>query len=393
MGPVIMRKKRPIHPFPFPVYYFTVALLVLAGIADSLYLAVSHYRVYTDIDYSSFCALSQAINCDTVSQSSYAVQFGLPVSVLGILAYLCFGILLVFAWLNSARPQRMWSLLFILSLFFSLYGVYLALVSTYQIHSYCLMCVVDYLINFALLYMTWLTGKRFRKTGLIQGVRDDIRYLKERWTVTLPLAVCFLGLVAVLVFFYPHYWTIKPLQYSDSVNAGMTEEGHPWIGGENPQLTIVEFSDYQCFQCNKIHYYLRQLVNQYPDKLRLVHRHFPMDHRVNPLVNEPYHVRAGPYALWSIFAAQKGAFWKANDYLFTVARTREGASVKKLASVTGLNENDLKAALKNRAIRRLLAEDIRDGIRLGLTGTPAFVIDDQTYQATLPIEALLERLQ
>ena len=388
-----MQKKSPVQPLPFPIYFFTIAVLVMAGIADSLYLAVSHYRVYTDIGYSSFCALSQAINCDTVSQSSYAIQFGLPVSVLGILGYLFFVIFLSCAWLQTARPQRMWSLLTVLSLFYVFYSVYLALVSTYHIHSYCLMCVLDYAINFVLLYMTWLTGKRFRKTDLFQGIRDDLLYLKARSKTMLPVAGGFMALVVALVAFYPHYWKIKPLEHSDAIKSGLTKEGHPWIGAEQPQLTIEEFTDYQCFQCNKIHYYLRQIVLQYPDKLRLVHRHFPMDHRFNPLVNEPYHMRAGPYALMAILAAEKGVFWKANDYLFSVARTPEGTSLAKLADATGLEEKELRAALNDKTIRKHLAQDIRDGIRLGLTGTPGFVIDNKTYEATLPIEELLQRLR
>ena len=388
-----MQKNKHVQPFPFPVYYFSVAMLVLAGIADSIYLALSHYRVYTDIGYSSFCALSQAINCDTVSQSSYAVQFGLPVSVLGILAYLFFVIFLSFAWLKSARPQRMWSLLTILSLFYVLYSVFLAMVSTYNIHSYCIMCVLDYAINLALLYMTWLTGKRFRYEGFFKGVKDDFLYIKARFQVVLPIAVGFLTLVVALMVFYPHYWKIKPLAHSDAVKSGLTKEGYPWIGAEQPQLTIMEFTDYQCFQCNKIHYYLRQLVFQYPDKLRLVHRHFPMDHRFNPLVKRPYHMRAGPYALWAILATEKGVFWKTNDYLFSVARTKKGTSIEKLSDVTGLRKEELKAALNDKIIRKHLAKDIRDGIQLGLTGTPGFVIDNQTYEAILPIKELLQRLQ
>jgi len=60
-------------PLPFSVYFWTVAILAMAGLANSIYLAVSHYRVYTDIFYSSFCAISKAINCDTVSQSIYSM--------------------------------------------------------------------------------------------------------------------------------------------------------------------------------------------------------------------------------------------------------------------------------------------------------------------------------
>ncbi len=388
-----MRSPKKVKPLPFPVYFWTVALLAVAGAVDSAYLAVSHYRVYTDIGYSSFCALSQAINCDTVSQSSYAVQFGLPVSVLGVLGYLFFFIVLLHARLEGFRPQRMWSLLFLLALMFALYSVYLALVSTYRIHSYCIMCVVDYGINLALLFFTWLVGRRLRAAGILRGLTDDLRLLRQRWRTSLPVFASFLLIVAALMVFYPRYWTIKPLEASEAVKEGLTADGHPWIGAAEPQLTITEFSDYQCFQCNKIHYYLRQLVTRYPQKLRLVHRHFRMDHRFNPLVKEPYHLRAGPFALAAIHAAEKGVFWKTNDYLFQIARNEAPVEAETIAAVTGLDRDELEAALNRKSIRNHLAKDIREGVQLGFTGTPGFVVNGETYQATLPVDKLVEQLE
>ncbi|MBU1182067.1 MAG: hypothetical protein KKF00_07895 [Proteobacteria bacterium] len=45
----IISKKCDIKPLPFPVYSGTIAFLLLAGLADSIYLSVHHYLVYTDI--------------------------------------------------------------------------------------------------------------------------------------------------------------------------------------------------------------------------------------------------------------------------------------------------------------------------------------------------------
>ena len=42
-----------VQPLPFGVYFWTVALLALAGVADAIYLSISHYRVYIDAAYES----------------------------------------------------------------------------------------------------------------------------------------------------------------------------------------------------------------------------------------------------------------------------------------------------------------------------------------------------
>jgi len=80
-----MKKAKKIIPLPFPFYFWTIAALAVAGVLDSIYLSISHYRIYTDIAYESFCAISRSINCDTVSQSSYSIFLGIPVPVWGSL--------------------------------------------------------------------------------------------------------------------------------------------------------------------------------------------------------------------------------------------------------------------------------------------------------------------
>ena len=85
-----MSKPKAIIPYPFPVYFWTLMGLAAAGLMDAVYLSISHYRVYTDMTYRSFCAVTKSINCDTVSQSPYAILLGMPLPVWGIFR-LCLG--------------------------------------------------------------------------------------------------------------------------------------------------------------------------------------------------------------------------------------------------------------------------------------------------------------
>jgi uncharacterized membrane protein len=65
-----------------------------------------------DMGYQSFCAISQALNCDTVSQSPYSILFNVPVPVWGVFGYAFFLILLMFAWPQSALHKRVWTFSF-----------------------------------------------------------------------------------------------------------------------------------------------------------------------------------------------------------------------------------------------------------------------------------------
>ena len=173
-------KDKPVKRLPFPIYYWTVILLALAGLVNSIYLAVSHYRVYTDIGYRSFCAISKAINCDTVSQSPYSIIFNIPVPVWGVIGYTLFILFLIFSSGKSLKCGRAWSLLMLIAVIFCCFSVGLALILTTFINSYCMMCILSYGINFALLYLTALTRKRFDTGGFINGLRQDIDVLMQK---------------------------------------------------------------------------------------------------------------------------------------------------------------------------------------------------------------------
>ena len=204
-----MKKKKQIIPLPFVVYFSTTAILIFCGLADSIYLTVSHYRNYTDFAYKSFCAVSKSLNCDTVAQSPYSIFFGVPLAVWGIIGYCFLALFLIFVWDKRDEKKRIWTLLLIFSIIFSIISIVLAVISTIYIHSYCIMCVVVFGINFLLLFYTWLVRKRYGASSFFDELKQDIDYLwkvkKKSAGFFLPFLVC---VIAVIIFF-PHYWEFK----------------------------------------------------------------------------------------------------------------------------------------------------------------------------------------
>ncbi|MEE8541128.1 MAG: vitamin K epoxide reductase family protein [Desulfobacterales bacterium] len=388
-----MKKGRHIVPLPFPVYFFTVISLTLLGLAVSSYLSISHYRVHTDVAYSSFCAISYAINCDTVSQSAYSIFMGLPIPVWGIIGYTFFLLLLVPTWSERSTKARIWTLLFLISLAFSLYSIILAFVSTFYIHTYCILCILTYAINLMLLFYTWLIRKRFNTEKIGAGIKKDILFLLSKKIERIALFTPFVIGVLSVIIFYPAYWNLTPPPLSPDIPKGIGADGHPWIGAKNPKLVITEFADYQCFQCNKMHFYLRHLIEKYPDKIRLIHRHFPLDHRFNPIVKAPLHVRAGSLAMLAIYAAQRGKFWEMNDLLFDIARQPEGIELEFIAQKVGLPHADLLNALKDRDIVKKLVLEIRQALKMGIGGTPAFLINQKVYLGQIPPDIIKKALR
>ena len=186
------KTKKPVKALPFRVYFAITILLALTGLFTSIYLSISHYRVYTDFGYKSFCAISKAINCDTVSQSSYSLFLDVPVPVWGIIGYTFVLMMLLCAKPKESSNQRMWALIFWIALVFSVYSVILALISNYLIRSYCIMCILTYAVNLSLLWYAWLIHKRFSNAGILEDTKYDIIHLKDN---------------SPKVYWYCHFWS------------------------------------------------------------------------------------------------------------------------------------------------------------------------------------------
>ena len=180
---------------------------------------------------------------------------------------------------------------------------------------------------------------------------------------------------------------------SDGVETGLTETGEPWIGAAEPKLIIEEFIDYQCFQCRKSHFFFRRLLSTHPDKIRIVHRHFPMDDRVNPLVKEPYHRGSGKMAIIAIAAGEFDKFWEANDFLFARANISETVTIDAIAEALEVDERALLNATQLPSVIKRLEKDLVHGIKSGVTGTPTFMIGGQLYVERIPPEIFKELLK
>ena len=77
-------------------------------------------------------------------------------------------------------------------------------------------------------------------------------------------------------------------------------------GNKNAQLAIIEYSDYQCPFCHRVHPTEKQLVADYGDKVMWVFRHFPLS----------FHPDAEPFAIGAECASEIGgndAFWTFTD--------------------------------------------------------------------------------
>ena len=167
----------------------------------------------------------------------------------------------------------------------------------------------------------------------------------------------------------------KPISFSaDELNTALA------YGPANAPVTIVEFSDLQCGFCAKGNETMNQLLARYKGKIRIVHKHFPLD----------FHENASLAAAALEAAGEQGKFWEYRNELF--AKTSAGASIARdallvSAKKTGLDLARFTRALEANPYKSKIESDVALGKRLGVSGTPCFFINGGKVDGARPISA------
>lgn len=370
-------------------------VLCLLGVAVSIELTRIHLFVHTDPSYHSVCALSEGINCETVAASPYSVFAGLPVSVWGILGYLWMGALSLWGWtkwrLHSSWPL---GLLLVLAFVSVAASAFLAFISATQIDSLCFFCMMSYAINLALLTICVAAWRRSR-SRLFTLLFLDVTGLFGRPLSALALVLTStvaLGATKALV---PSYWKAPGWTDLPQLPFGNDDRSHHWIGAPTPRLTIVEFSDYECPHCRAAHKNMRLLAGKYPDRIRLVHRHLPLDMACHPRLNRPFHQRACEFAEAAECAGQQGRFWEMNDAIFSSQDTikAKDLDLMEIAIRLGLNRPKFRDCLRTHAVSQQIAQDLEEAVARGLNGTPSFLLGQRVFTGRIPEAELLRLLE
>ncbi len=380
---------------PSPRWTAVLALLVcLAGLGFSVELTRIHVRVFTEPDFVPICAVSEGVNCATVALSPWSVFAGLPVSAWGIGGYLLLSALALWAALpRRPHPTWPWGLLSLAAGFSLCVSIALATLSALRIDSLCLYCMATYGLNALLSVLCILTAWRAR-TGPVRLVARDLSALVAHPWPSGAAGVAGAGAVVAALLLVPRYWQVPGWADLPALPSGDDERGHHWIGAEDPDVTIVEFSDYECPHCRRAHKTVRTLAAAYPDRVRLVHRHLPLDRSCHPKMRRRFHAHACRFAEAAECAALQGRFWAMNDALFSSQDTRKASAVDPVALAVriGLDRSTFKACLDAHTTAGRVAADLADAVGLDLHATPTFLVDGQVYRGRLPDNFLQGRL-
>jgi protein-disulfide isomerase len=154
-------------------------------------------------------------------------------------------------------------------------------------------------------------------------------------------------------------------------------DGAPFEGSATAPVTIVKFEDFHCPSCQHMQSTMTELLARYGDRVKLVHRDFPLEqlHPKSPKAHEAARC-----------AHEQGRFWAYHDVLYSHAPKASSEDLNAYAQEVGLNVMAFEECLSNGKYQAAVQQDVEEGARLGVTGTPTFFINGRQLVGVQPIE-------
>ncbi|WP_341705475.1 DsbA family protein [Ferrovibrio sp.] len=160
------------------------------------------------------------------------------------------------------------------------------------------------------------------------------------------------------------------------------DDGVSYVAG-NPKgdVTIVEFFDYRCGYCKQVQPHIEALLKE-DRNLRVVLKELP--------VLGPESVTAARAAVAAL-EQEKGAKYFAFHNAMMAFRGQLGEeAVLRMAKEAGLDVAKLKVAMQSPKTEAVLRANLSLADRLGIQGTPGFVIGDQLIPGAISLDSMRE---
>ncbi len=161
--------------------------------------------------------------------------------------------------------------------------------------------------------------------------------------------------------------TIERNRPEFTVRPGRAESARIF-GDVQAPITIVEFSDYECSYCAKLHPTLERIVAEFGDQVRWEYRHLPL----------VIHINAREAALAAECVgdiAGNDAFWDFSTHLFKNQNTLSLSLYATQAEKYDISTPDLFACMESPEMAERLLADEQIALALGAAGTPFSIIE------------------
>jgi 2-hydroxychromene-2-carboxylate isomerase len=181
------------------------------------------------------------------------------------------------------------------------------------------------------------------------GPRDDILFLVSRTAGTIR---------------------VISIDFVEKIDIGES----PVKGRPDAPVTITVFSDFQCPYCARLVPVLEQVIAQYPEKVKVVFKNFPIR-------GHAFSIKAAEAAL---AAQSQGQFWAFHDLLFKNYNRLNDAKIAEIRVQLGLDESKFQQCMSDPQTLVRINADASLGRGIGVHGTPTLFINGRLLREKSP---------
>lgn len=149
-------------------------------------------------------------------------------------------------------------------------------------------------------------------------------------------------------------------------------------GKKNAPITIVEYSDYQCPYCKSFHTTMKEVMKNYPDDVRWVLKHYPLN----------FHPFAQKAAEGAECAGEQNKFWEYSDKIYENQDNLSSEMLSQTAKDLGLNAQKFDNCLSSGKMAAKVKADLSEGQALGVRGTPGSFINGKSIPGAVPYSTI-----
>lgn len=154
-------------------------------------------------------------------------------------------------------------------------------------------------------------------------------------------------------------------------------------GNANGDVTLVEFFDYNCGFCKRSLVDMQEILKS-DNRLRVVLKDFP--------ILGADSVEAARVAIAVKNQLKGERFWGFHNALMSSRGRVNGQRALEVAREHGANLDQVRREMETAEVRGVIEQNVVLGDRLGLTGTPAFVMGDEIIFGAVGVEAIRNRI-
>lgn len=188
-------------------------------------------------------------------------------------------------------------------------------------------------------------------------------------------------LVAVVVI--ASFWlgTVWDNKAPGAKPVGVSKAGaDPSIGPDDAKVKITTYSDFQCPYCSRVVPTLKQIEEEYGDKVQITFRNYPLS----------FHQYAQKAAEAGECANVQGKFWEMHDMMFSKQNALRIEDLKSYAGQLGLDQAEFDSCLDNGEMAAEVTKDFNAGTSAGVQGTPAFFVNSEFVSGAQPFDKFKE---